>query len=156
MTFLRKEFMTTQAEYTMEAEVTIINEDLVVLLTGGDVPHVGTVTETLAEGVQVSISATNFESEFYASKKTATDYGTLRFPSHSGRFHKDDVLAESFLKALSLAPEKKAVVIAGVHVDGITKEQIAVSYQMAAALGTQAKNWLTTVAPETRAPRYYD
>lgn len=152
--FVRKTFTVTQADYEMQAEVTIINEDAVVILTGGDVPHVGTVTATLKEALQVKLP--ELAEERREADQESVDFGTLRFPSHSGRFHKDDVLAEAFLAALEPELLKNVVVVAGVHVDGITKDQIAASYKMAATLGEQAGSWLTKAQPDTRVPRYYE
>ena len=62
----------TKLGFTIQAAVKVIGKDLLITLTGGDTPHIGTVTTFSRD----------------------TEIQTVRFPSHDGRFHKDDVLAE--------------------------------------------------------------
>ena len=37
-------FSVTQENYTMDLEIFVIGKDLFVTVTGGDTPHIGTVT----------------------------------------------------------------------------------------------------------------
>ncbi|HIX70054.1 MAG TPA: amino acid decarboxylase, partial [Candidatus Enterococcus stercoravium] len=98
----QKKFQASRAGYTITAEVTVIGKDLSIALVGGDTPHIGTVT--------------------WVSNNGASD--TIRFPSHHGRFHKDDVLSEILIKQLQPLLPGSCVITAGIHVNGITKEQI--------------------------------
>lgn len=41
---LTQRCQTTEAGYTMTAEAVFVGADLLIVLTGGDVPHLGTVT----------------------------------------------------------------------------------------------------------------
>lgn len=115
-----KTFQKTAAGYTIQAIVTVIGKDLLIALTGGDTPHIGTVTWTSQEGQP----------------------DTTRFPSHHGRFHKDDVLSEALLKEITPALVGTCVITAGVHVNGISKEQIEASFTMTEELGKEMRIWL--------------
>lgn len=70
-----KYFHTTMENYSMQASVKVIGKDLIISITGGETPHIGTITTFTQE----------------------SELETIRFPSHSGRFHKDDVLAKKLL-----------------------------------------------------------
>lgn len=61
------------------ADMTFIGKDLIVVMSGGDVPHVGTVTT------------------WSIDEKKLT---TIQFPSHSGRYHKDHILAEIVIEKI--------------------------------------------------------
>ena len=127
------EFSVTQENYTMKAQVTIIGKDLFIAITGGDNPHIGTVT-TL-------------------TKNTAME--TIRYPSHDGRLHKDDVLATRIGKMIKDDLPGSCTITAGVHVNHISKKQIMVSGMMAKNLGEQIKNWLQTTDFDAPNPVYY-
>lgn len=117
---LVKKFQTTAEGYTIYAEATLIGKDVSILIIGGDSPHIGTIT---------SISK-NSDSE------------TIRFHSHHGRFHKDDVLSELIIKKIKNDLPGNCVIIAGVHVNHITREQINASSDMAEQLGNEILVWL--------------
>lgn len=127
-----KVFEVTKAGYPIQAEVTIIGKDLLIALTGGDTPHIGTIT--------------------WMDKDASSD--TTRFPSHHGRFHKDDVLSEVLLKQIKPVLPGTCVITAGVHVNGITKEQINASFEMTEELGKDMAAWLATRDFSTDEPRY--
>lgn len=111
---MKQQFEVVEAGFQMQAVIEIIGQDLLVELTGGDHPHIGTISAyQLNQPVEV-----------------------LRFPSHSGRFHKDDVLAERLFERIKEQAPGNVVITSGVHVDGITKEQIESSFEMAEKLGT--------------------
>jgi len=122
-----------QADYTMEASVEVIGQDLFIAVTGGDSPHIGTVT-TLTR---------------------TTETETIRFPSHHGRFHKDDILAKRIAMYIQGDLPGSCVITSGVHVDHISKMQIAVSSQMAADLGQQILDWLKHTEFNTADSIYY-
>ncbi|WP_424685071.1 amino acid decarboxylase [Enterococcus sp.] len=116
----QKTFQASRAGYIITAEVTVIGKDLSIALVGGDTPHIGTVT--------------------WVSNNGASD--TIRFPSHHGRFHKDDVLSEILIKQLQPLLPGNCVITAGIHVNGITKEQIDASFIMAEEIGKELANWI--------------
>lgn len=127
-----KVFKVNKAGYSIQAEITIIGKDLLIALTGGDTPHIGTIT--------------------WLDKDASSD--TTRFPSHHGRFHKDDVLSEVLLKQINPVLPGTCVITAGVHVNGITKEQINASFEMTEELGKDMAAWLATRDFSTDEPRY--
>lgn len=104
----------------MELQVTIIGKDSFVSITGGDSFHIGTATTV--------------------SKNTTIQ--TIRFPSHDGRFHKDNTLAEIIARIIQSSLPGNCVITAGVHVNDIKKEQIEASFLMAEQLGEKLQNWL--------------
>lgn len=75
-----KTFSVSAENFTVKANVAIIGKDVFIALTGGDTPHIGTVTTV--------------------EKNSPSE--TLRFSSHHGRFHKDEVLSEEILKKSNL------------------------------------------------------
>lgn len=126
-------FTITKENYTMAAEVKVIGQDLFIAVTGGDNPHIGTVT-TLTKNSELQ---------------------TVRFPSHDGRLHKDDVLAVRIGKIIQADLPGSCTITAGVHVNHISKKQIMVSALMAKNLGEQVRDWLRTVDFEIEEPVYY-
>lgn len=127
------EFSVTQENYTMKANVQIIGQDLFIVITGGDTPHIGTVT-TLTK---------------------TTDMQTIRYPSHDGRLHKDDVLATRIGKIIQNVLPGSCTITAGVHVNHITKKQIMVSSMMDKNLGLQLKDWIEKTDFDAPKPIYY-
>lgn len=77
-----------------------------ITLTGGDTPHIGTVTTFSRD----------------------TEMQTVRFPSHDGRFHKDDVLAENSCDHQTAVPGS-CTITSGIHVDHISNAQINASFR---------------------------
>lgn len=129
------EFSVTEENYTMTAIVSVIGQDLLISIIGGNSPHIGTVTTF--------------------GKETTSE--TMRFPSHDGRFHKDDILSDEIANEINDVLPGNCVITSGVHVDGITKKQIAVSSQMASKLGQEILNWLkkSDITASFSKPRYY-
>lgn len=130
---MTEHFSVTAHGYTMELAADWIGSDLLLRLTGGSHPHIGTVTTYCKE----------------TKKKEVT-----RFPSHSGRFHKDDVLADVLLEEMSELLVQNCTITSGVHVDGISQEQIAGAFDMAHTLGTQLANWMKEHPVEAAEPWY--
>lgn len=116
----RKTFQSSQVGYTITAEVAVIGKDLSIALTGGDTPHIGTITWVRNDGT----------------------WDTTRFPSHHGRFHKDDVLSDILIKQIQPFLSGNCVITAGVHVNDITKEQIQASFSMTEEIGKGLADWL--------------
>jgi len=127
------QFSVTKEDYTMAADITVIGQDLFIAITGGDNPHIGTIT-TLTKD---------------------SDLQTKRFPSHDGRLHKDDVLAIRVGKIIQPYLPGSCTISAGVHVNHISKKQIVVSSQMAQSLGKQIETWLQDTDFNVTAPIYY-
>jgi len=114
------EFDVHSSGYSIKLDVRIINEDVLFTLIGGDVMHIGTVTTRSAKGV----------------------VDTVIFSSSSGGMHKDNLLADVLLAKVSEKLEGNLVITSGVHVDGITKEQIVASFEMTEELAGQFLLWL--------------
>lgn len=110
----------TQDNFTIVAEIKRIGNDLFIAISGGDSPHIGTVS---------------------AFTKT-TCYPEICFPSHDGRFHKDAILAEKLVSCFQQKLPGNCVVTSGVHVNHITSAQIAASLKMAEQLGIKIAIWL--------------
>ncbi|APU71024.1 amino acid decarboxylase [Companilactobacillus crustorum] len=126
-------FSVTQENYTMSAKIEVIGKDLFIEVTGGDTPHIGTVT-TLTKNTEIQ---------------------TIRYPSHDGRFHKDDVLAVRIGKIIQADLPVSCTITAGVHVNHISKKQIMVSGQIAQNLGEQIRAWLKQTNFDVPEPVYY-
>jgi len=126
-------FSITQENYTISAKVEIVGKDLFIEVTGGDNPHIGTVT-TLTKD---------------------TEMQTVRFPSHDGRFHKDDVLATRIGKIIQADLPGSCTITTGVHVNHISKKQIFASDEMAKNLGLQIRTWLRQTSFARPEPVYY-
>ncbi|WP_125764521.1 prenylated flavin chaperone LpdD [Companilactobacillus hulinensis] len=127
------QFQVTKENYTMIANVSVIGKDIMIEITGGDNPHIGTVT---------TLSA-------------SSDMETTRFPSHDGRFHKDDVLAQQVGKIIQSKLPGSCTITAGVHVNHISKKQIMVSGSMANDMGKQILNWIEEYDFDAPVPVYY-
>ncbi len=126
-------FEVTKLDFTIRAAVTVIGKDLLVTLTGGDTPHIGTITAFSRE----------------------TDVQTIRFPSHDGRFHKDDVLAQKIADIIKEAVPGSCTITSGVHVDHISNAQIQASFPMAETLGRKILDWLKQTDFQSKEPVYY-
>lgn len=127
------QFKTTKEDYTMSAVLSVIGEDILIQITGGDNPHIGTVTTLTAK----------------------TEIQTIRYPSHDGRFHKDDVLAHRVGKIIQSELPGSCTITAGVHVNHISKKQIMVSGSMASNLGKQILEWINHYDFDAPTPVYY-
>lgn len=78
----------------------------------------------------------------------------VRFPSHSGRFHKDDVLADVLLEEIAELFPQNCVITSGVHVDGISKEQIVGAFEMTKKLASKIAIWLKHEKSPISHPKY--
>lgn len=126
-------FEVTDYGYSIQAQVDYIGADLFIQLTGGSHPHIGTVTT-------------------YCKKNA--DKQVVRFPSHSGRFHKDDVLAYVLLEEIAELFPQNCVITSGVHVDGISKEQIVGAFEMTKKLASKIAIWLKHEKSPISHPKY--
>lgn len=127
------QFSVTQEDYTITADLTVIGKDLLIVVTGGSNPHIGDVT-TLTK---------------------TTPLQTTKFPSHDGRFHKDNFVGERVAKVVQPVLPGSCTVTAGIHVNQITKAQIAASASMGENLGRQIVAWLRQHPVVAPTPEYY-
>lgn len=118
-----KKFQSSAAGYMIHADVTLIGKDLLISVTGGDAPHIGTITTISRDCVSE----------------------TIRFHSHHGRFHKDNILSDIILEHIKTDLLGNCVITAGVHIDYITEEQIKASVWMAEQLAIDILAWLRQI-----------
>lgn len=130
---IKKLFTVKQAGYEISAEAELVNRDLLVNLVGGNVPHLG--------GIVSWDTKTKKQSE-------------IKFASHDGRTHKDIFLAERFAKDIEEQLPGNLCITAGVHIDGITEEQINVSFPMTDQLAKQVLAWIKTFDNDFKWPEY--
>lgn len=114
-------FTVKEASYEIRAEVTLANKDLLVNILGGDLPHLGGVL--------------TYDSSSQEVKE-------VKLFSHDGRFHKDIFLAQVFFESIKEDLPGSITITAGVHIDGISQEQIAASKGMTEGLARQYSAWL--------------
>jgi len=126
-------FTTAQAGYSMTAELQVIGQDLLIVVTGGTNPHIGDVTTVTAN----------------------TTAQTVKFPSHDGRFHKDNFISERMAASLKPYLPGSCTITAGIHVNQITKAQIAAAAPMTLALSEQIIDWLRVNPIVAATPEYY-
>lgn len=129
----KESFSVIRAGFNIQADLFIIGKDLLIAITGGDHPHVGTVTTYTANG----------------------DSDVIRYPSQDGRQHKDDYISEKLLHVVGPYVSENCTVVSGVHVDGITKEQVEASGEMAENLGRQIAEWLKQNPIDVTEPKYF-
>lgn len=123
-----------QAEnYTISAALFTIGPDILIIITGGDHPHIGDVT----------------------TKSPTTDLQTIQYPSHDGRFHKDYFLSERLAPQIKPTVKGSLTILAGVHVDHITQAQLNASSDMIDQLAAQINNWLADHPVTISKPKYY-
>lgn len=130
---LEKTFKTTQENYTISASCQLINQDLLVSLTGGNVPHIGGIVSWDGK---------------------AKKQEEIRFASHDGRIHKDIFLAEKFAEEIECELPGNLCVTAGIHIDGITQAQIEASFPMTQELAKQVLNWVKVNTQNVKKPEY--
>jgi gallate decarboxylase subunit D len=125
-------FEQRDAGFTISADVRRIGGDILVSVHGGDVPHIGAVV-MFAEDGPLRIE---------------------RFPSHHGRLHHDHVLAERIAEVVRPQVSGTCTITAGVHVDHITRQQIAAAVEMSQRLGESIATWLQTHPASASTPIY--
>lgn len=118
--------------FEMQAKVHFVGSDLLIEITGGSHPHIGTVT--------VFSKEESFES--------------IRFHSEGDHYHKDDLLSDCFVKKLKGLLTGTCVITSGVHIDQITEEQKRGSLEMAERLAQKVKEWLENQELDFEEPKY--
>ena len=105
---LKARFFTAGAvPYKVSAEVRLIGADLLVVITGGDKPHIGSVAVAMPRpSLQVRgvMSATS---------------SVYNIPGH-----KDQVIAQRISEVLSSGLNRTVVAVAGFHLDGLSEKGI--------------------------------
>ena len=104
----KKTFSCGSPPYKVEAQVTLIGSDLLVALYGGSKPHIGSVV--------VALPRPSLKDNKQMSS-TSSVYNFLG--------HKDYVIAQRVAELLSSRLNKNVVVVAGIHIDRISKKGIA-------------------------------
>ena len=109
MPMLSKEFRvrTNEGEYDLSAGVTLIGDDVLVAIWGGEKPHIGAVA---AAQSRLSLKDPT------AMSATASVFCYLG--------QKEDELAKTAAETLAAALGNKAVVTAGIHWDNLSQEGI--------------------------------
>lgn len=96
----------TLSKGSLSVESKKIGDDLVVMIYGGDIPHVG--------GAAIA-----YITKSHYRDTLTTSVNIMSFPGH-----KDYILAQSTAEKLASVLKKSVVVIAGVHINNATHEQI--------------------------------
>ncbi len=91
----------------IEAKVIPVGEDLCVIISGGDKPHIGCVTASVP---RPSLLDSNI---------TSATTSVINFTGH-----KDDEVAKYVSHKLSSALNKNVVATCGIHIEGIIVEEI--------------------------------
>jgi hypothetical protein len=112
--------------YLLQAQIHRLGEDLVVLLGGGELPHVGTtvVAEPRASGAD-------------PTRRSATSSVWNRLG------HKDEALARPLAERLAAALDVTVVVVAGVHVENLDQAGIQTFADLAEELTQKVLRDLT-------------
>lgn len=130
---IEQHFHVTDLGYSIEADARLLNKDLLMTLTGGNIPHIGGVLT-------------------YDGKTGQTK--RIYFASHDGRRHKDMLLADRFFNTIHDDLPGNLCLTAGVHLDGITAAQIKASFLMTDDLAKQVKQWLHNHRNDFQEPLY--
>lgn len=117
---------------TVEATVVRAGEDLCIVLTGGDRPHIGTVTLSVARPSLADAT------------RTSATTSVLNLTGH-----KDGEAAQYLSERLAATLGATVVVTGGIHVDAIQPEEIRTVLHLVDRLTTTLVD-LLTAARETR------
>ena len=129
---MKRTFIITKS-FQLKADCLLNNQDLLVNLTGGNIPHVG--------GVVTFDQKTREET-------------VVKFASHDGRLHKDIFLAQRLAEKIEKKLPGNLVINAGVHIDGISKEQIDDSFIMTDEIAEEILAWVKEETSNFRDPKY--
>ena len=103
-----KRFSFGSMPYTVHAEVRLLGADVLVILTGGTKPHIGSIA--------VALPRPSLTNEAIVSS-TSSVYNFLG--------HKDHVIAQRIAEMLSSRLNRNVVAVAGFHIDKISPEGIS-------------------------------
>ena len=101
-------------KYQIKVQLTDVGDDLCVLLTGGDTPHIG------------AVSAGVYGPGIGAAHMTSEEEEALKEPVHTYAYpsHRDHAMSEPLAKSLSQKLRKNVVVLCGIHIDHLPQEEI--------------------------------
>ena len=116
---MKEHFETSALGKSIIARLLWAGVDLTVLISGGDLPHIGSVTVAHWQEERVILT-------------------TTLLPSH-----REDAVSEPFAKVLAECTGHTVTVLCGVHYDGITREGIAEVLAAADRLLEEIKGELT-------------
>lgn len=102
-----KTFEMEQEGIRVMAELVRIGKDILVILSGGDVPHIGAI----------------------AGGSESFDLQTITFPDH-----KEDVVVNQMADAIRKVAKGNVCIIGGIHVDNISNNQIMLVVEMCKVL----------------------
>lgn len=108
-----QDFKAEKGRIKISMKSILIGEDLCVIISGGDNPHIGCVTLSVP---RPSLADSNVIS---ATTSVLNVIG-----------HKDDEVARYVSHALSSKLNKNVVVTCGIHLDNITKEEIKITIEL--------------------------
>ena len=106
--------------YNIVVEVYAQGKDLLIRCFGGSRPHIGAIAIAIPH-LSLADPARN--------SATASVYALTG--------HKDDIVASSMAKTIAAASNKLVVVVAGIHIEGITKEEIQKLLEMMDYIGQE-------------------
>ncbi|WP_248625508.1 amino acid decarboxylase [Enterococcus cecorum] len=116
-----KQFSHSIDQLTLTAQLEIVGQDVLIILSGGNVPHIGTISYS---GPEVT-------------------FQTFAYPSHSGRLHKDGILAEKFWPSIHSLCPGNAVILSGFHQDYISPQEIQKVVELAEIVSSKVATYLT-------------
>ncbi len=122
----------TKLGFTIQAAVKVIGKDLLITLTGGDTPHIGTVTTFSRD----------------------TEIQTVRFPLRWS-FPQRRCLSRKNSCGHQNAVPGSCTITSGIHVDHISNAQINASFPMSEELGYKILDWLEKQISISKEPVYY-
>ncbi|WP_459593414.1 prenylated flavin chaperone LpdD, partial [Enterococcus cecorum] len=70
-------------------------------------------------------------------------FQTFAYPSHSGRVHKDGILAETFWPSIQSLCSGNVVILSGFHQDYISPEEIQKVVELAEIVSSKVATYLT-------------
>ena len=103
-----KKFSYGSEPYTVHGEMRLLGSDLLVVLSGGTKPHIGSIA--------VAVPRPSLANKEVVSS-TSSVYNFVG--------HKDHVIAQRVAEVLSSRLNRHVVVVAGFHIDKISEEGIA-------------------------------
>lgn len=113
-------FKVSETGFEMTAKLSRENQDVLLEIIGGDVPHYGVTT----------IISPHQPME------------TIALPSRPGHHHQEGVLTERIAKIITPALQNNAFLVGGLHVNRITRQQLTATGDMAQQLGEQIRDYL--------------
>ena len=112
-------------KYNIDAVILSVGDDVCVIVSGGDAPHIGAVSAGVFD---CGVGAAPMHMQD-VSNKNEKPLVTQLYPGQTATLvlpsHKEGVVSEMLAKELSARLEKNVTVLCGIHVDNLSKEGIA-------------------------------